>query len=166
MHTKHTKIKRVLHCMIGNTLETNEGQLRRVPNHILGLTLFVCVSVLAQGFADVALKLVSYGGLLPEMPWRTDFLFLTAISVLMGYRTYAGMHHRKFDVTRNSIELGVLVEVALVVGDTQFIYMQMADVPHVLFIRLPFIVLTGLNIIILLYNYHALCLRKWWCGTQ
>lgn len=165
MHISRHHLDRLLNRLLGRVIETNEGQLRRVPNHVLALTVFLCFSVLLQGIADIALKLVSYSDLLSPLPWRTDFLFLTAISVLMGYRTLNSMHHRKFDVTRNSIEMGLLVEVALVVGDSEFIYLQMADMPHVLLMRSPFIALTLLNIVILLYNYHALCLRKWWCST-
>lgn len=148
------KLKSILH--------TNEGQLRRVPNHILALAFFVSINVLLQGIADIALKLVSYSDMLPALPWRTDFLFLTAVSVLMGYRSFQGMLHQKFDVTRNSIELGILVEIGLVVGDILFIHNHLIDIPHVLPMRLPFIVLTSLNIFILIYNYHALDLRKWW----
>lgn len=147
-------LKRILH--------TNEGQLRRVPNRTLILAFFVSINVLLQGIADVVLKLVSYSSILPPLPWRTDFLFLTAVSVLMGYRSFQGMLHQKFDVTKNSIELGVLVEVGLVVGDIIFIRQHLVDIPHVLPMRLPFVALTTLNIFILLYNYQTLNLRKWW----
>lgn len=132
-----------------------------MPNHILWLTVFLCGSVLLQGIMDVVLKLLSYGPVLPALPWRTDFLFLTAISVLMGYRTLTGLHRRKFDVTRNSIELGLLVEVALIVGDTEFMYKNMDIIPYVVAMRTPFVFLTAVNVIILLYTYHALKLRSW-----
>lgn len=154
-----------IHCSINRTLKsvihTNEGQLRRVPNHVLTLALFLSISVLLQGIADVALKVASYTALLASLPWRVDFLSLTAISVLMGYRSFSGMLHRKFDVTRNSMELGILVEIALVVGDIVFIRNNLEDIPHVLSMRLPFVLLTTLNIGILLYNYRALKLRNW-----
>lgn len=143
-------------------LHTDEGQLRRVPNHVLALAFFLSINVLLQGIADIALKLISYSSILPPLPWRTDFLFLTAVSVLMGYRSFTGMLHQKFDVTRNSIELGILVEIGLVVGDILFIHNHIVEMPHVLPMRLPFIVLTNLNILILLYNYQTLNLRKWW----
>lgn len=142
-------------------ISSNEGQLKVVPNHVLALTLFLCLNVLVQGVADVALKLLSYTPILPALPWRTDFLFLTAISVLMGYRTLSGMRRLKFDVTRNSIELGFLVEIALVIGDTEFIVRHVDLIPHVLWMRLPFIVLTLINIVILNYCYRVLHLRHW-----
>ena len=130
-------------------IETNEGQLRRVPNHVLALVVFLCINVLLQGIADVGLKVASYSDVLPRLPWRTDFLFLTAVSVLMGYRTFMGMRHRKFDVTRNSIELGLLVETGLVIGDIVFIQSHITELPFLLTIRLQFIIFTSFNIFIL-----------------
>lgn len=155
------QISMAIHEGLTRILRTEEGQLKNVPNHIIALTVFLCLSVLFQGIADVVLKILSYSPILPELPWRTDFLFLTAISVLMGYRTFTGMRRKKFDVTRNSIELGFLVEVALVIGDSEFIYKNLADLPHVLPMRLPFIILTMINIAILLYTYQVLELRRW-----
>lgn len=151
-----------IHKALKTVLHTNEGQLRRVPNYIIALMLFLCVNVLLQGIADVGLKVLSYTDVLQPLPWRTDFLFLTAVSVLMGFRSLQGMLHQKFDVTRNSIELGMLVECGLVVGDAVFIRQHMFDIPHVLPMRLPFIILTLVNIAILLYVYHKLSLRWWW----
>ena len=142
-------------------IPTNTGELKPVPNYIIWLIVYLCISVLLQGIGDVALKVCSLMGLLPAMPWRTDFLFLTAISVLMGYRTLGGMLHEKFDVTRNSIELGILVEVALVVGDSLFIRSHIHEIPNVALLRIPFVGLTLVNIAILLYAYHELQCRNW-----
>jgi hypothetical protein len=155
------KMQKAMEETLMHVIDPNQGQLKIVPNHILALTLFLCINVLLQGIADLALKFLSYSPLLSPLPWRTDFLFLTAVSVLMGYRSFMGMRHRKFDVTRNSIELGLLVETGLVVGDTLFIMQHIADIPEVLPMRLPFIIFTAINMVILLYTYHALQLRKW-----
>lgn len=154
--------KKNLSLLAKRTLPHNQGELSPVPNYILTLIAFLCLNVLLQGIADVALKILGYTPLLPSVPWRTDFLFLTAISVLMGYRTFTGMLRRKFDVTRNSIELGVLVELALVIGDATFIGEQYQFIPYILPMRLPFIILTSINIVILIYTYKVLKLRDWW----
>lgn len=162
MNLKPSRITRKIEKAVLNPLETDHGQLRRVPNAVLMLTTFLCANVLLQGIGDIVLKLLSYTDFLPALPWRTDFLFLTAVSVLMGYRTLQGMRHLKFDVTRNSIELGLLVEIGLIIGDLEFIHLHMLDIPHVVFMRVPFIGLTSLNILILLYISQTLSLRKWW----
>ena len=156
------KISVGIHNTLLGIMDTNQGQLRRVPNHVLAITVFLCFSVLLQGIADVVLKLLSYTAVLPILPWRTDFLFMTAVSVLIGYNTLMGMHRRRYDVTRNAIELGLLVEIGLIVGDVVFINQNIMDIPHVLPILLPFIVLTSINILILLYVHHVLNLRNWW----
>ena len=159
----------VRRCALGsfkNIIHTAQGELRPVPNYVLWLMVYLCVSVLLQGIADVALKVLSYTDALPPLPWRTDFLFLTAVSVLMGYRTLKGMLQRKFDVTRNSIELGILVEIGLVIGDSIFIHNNLIGTPEVLPMRLPFILLTIVNIAILLYTYHVLQCRNWLKRTR
>ena len=154
-------VRRFANASFKRIIRTNKGDLRPVPNYVIALTFFMCASVLMQGIGDIALKLLSYTPALPTLPWRIDFLFLTSISVLMGYRTLTGMLRQKFDVTRNSIELGILVEISLVVGDSIFIHNHMLDIPHVIPMRLPFILLTMLNIAILLYTYHVLQCRNW-----
>lgn len=160
---KHTyRLQRFFHDSLSRIVATDEGQLRRVPNHVLALVLFVCASVLLQGIADVVLKILSYGALLPKLEWRTDFLFLTAVSVLMGYRTFQGMRQRKFDVTRNSIELGLVVELGLIIGDSHYLSNNVSTYPWLIGMRVPFIVLTSLNMVILVYTYHTLKLRRWW----
>ena len=154
-------IRKIVYASFRRMLHTNAGELRPVPNYVIALIFFLCINVLMQGIGDIVLKFLSYTPVLPSMPWRTDFLFLTAISVLMGYRTLTGMLHQKFDVTRNSIELGILVEIGLVVGDSVFMRNYMFEIPHVIPMRMPFVLLTMINIAILLYAHHVLECRNW-----
>ena len=109
------------------------------------------VNVLWQGIADIALKLGGYTPWIVQFPWRVDFLFLTAISVLMGYQTLIGIRRRELDVTRNSVQIGILVELGLLVGDIYFVIQNFDTLDHVLAIRMPFMILTFLNILILAY---------------
>ncbi len=140
---------------------SNRGQLRRVPKSVLIATYFLNISVLIQGIADVGLKFLGMLSVLPEMPWRTDFLSLTVISVVMGFRAFKAMRQLKFDVTRNSLELGFIVETALVIGDVEFIYKNIDTLPHILALRLPFIIFTLINICIIMYSHKILELRQW-----
>jgi hypothetical protein len=118
------------------------------------------LSVLLQGIFDIVIKLAGYTPWIVRFPWRVDFLFLTAISVLMGYQTLIGMRRRELDVTRNSVQIGILVETALVVGDIYFIIKNYQEIPEALPIRLPFIILTAINIGILVLISHKLKLFK------
>ena len=153
-------IRSLVEHITRRVLPSNKGELRPVPDFVLGLVFFLCMSVLLQGIADIAIKVVSMYDMLPYIPLRTAFLFLTAVSVLMGYRTLEGMRNRHFDVTRNSIELGFLVEVGLIVADLEFIALHLHSVPNILWIRIPFVILTFINLCILLYTYWVLELHQ------
>ena len=157
----YKNIRRHIVKKLTRVTASNRGQFKHVPKNVLFLTYFLNVSVLMQGMADVALKLFGMAGIVPNLPWRTDFLSLTLISVVMGFRAFRGLRQHKFEVTRNSLELGLLVESALVIGDTEFIYRNMEVLPHIFMLRMPFIIFTSINILIILYSHYVLELRKW-----
>ncbi len=140
--------------------DTNAGKLKKFPKHIVWLVYFMALNVLAQGIMDVSIKLASYTPWMKTLAWRTDFLFLTAISVLMGYQTLIGIRRRELDVTKNSIQVGLIVEIGLFVGDILYVKKHQAAVPELLSTRLPFIIFTFINIIIILYLIHTLKLFK------
>ena len=123
----------------------------RFPRSVVVAVYLLSLSVLFQGIGDVLLKVFGYIDLLPKLPWRTDFLFLTGISVLMGYQAIIGIRRREMDVTRNSVQLGFIVELALIVGDVEFIVHNYSEIPAVLWLRLPFLVLTTANIFLILF---------------
>lgn len=138
-------------------VDQNDEHFRLYPRWSIWLVLYLSYNVLAQGVADVVLKIGGYTPYMVALPWRTDYLFLTAISVLMGYQALKGMRRRELDVTRNSVSLGILVESALVIGDLEYIWMHMETYPSLYLVRLPFLILTSFNILIL--TYIALKLR-------
>lgn len=154
------KVVQTLDYQAKSKFEVNKGKLRHVPNTVICLVYVMCLSVLMQGIADVVIKFGGYTPLVTKFPWRVDFLFLTAISVLMGYQVLIGMRRRELDVTRNSVQTGLLVETALVVGDIYFVAKYNAMYPAAFAIRAPFIVLTALNICIFLYIIKRLELFK------
>jgi hypothetical protein len=136
------------------------GKLKAYPPFVLYLVYLISWSVLIQGIADIALKIMGYTPWLVKFPWRIDFLFLTALSVLMGYQTLVGIKKRDLDVTRNSVQIGILVETALVMGDAFFLLGPGKEVEGAFWIRLPFMIFTTINVIILLYLTKRLDLLK------
>jgi len=154
------RIIRFLDSHTRQMFDVDNGKLKDFPNPVIWLVYIMSLSVLLQGVFDVIIKLGGYTPWLVKFPWRMDFLFLTAISVLMGYQTLIGMRRRELDVTRNSVQMGLLVEIALFVGDIYFIIQNRITLPEALPIRLPFIVLTFINILILGYLVYRLSLFK------
>ena len=135
-------------------------KIKNIPRTVVRLVYVMSISVLLQGIFDILIKIGGYTPWVVTFPWRMDFLFLTAISVLMGYQTLIGMRRRELDVTRNSVQIGLLVEIALIAGDIWFIVVHRMDIPEALPIRLPFILLTAFNVIILAYLVYTLNLFR------
>lgn len=131
--------------------DTKHGQLKKFPHSVIVLVYIMCLNILVQGFADILIKFGGYTPWIISMPWRIDYLFLTGISVLMGFQTLIGMRRRELDVTRNSVQVGLLVETALIVGDLHFMSVYGPIVPEVLWFRMPFVILTMFNVWILTY---------------
>jgi len=131
--------------------DRNNHKFRLYPRWLIWLILFLSYNVLIQGVADVVIKGAGYTPWFNALPARWDFLFLTAVSVLMGYQVLIGMRRRELDVTRNSFALGILVESGLVISDVIHLIDYATHHQNLFIIRLPFIILTSLNLLILIY---------------
>lgn len=132
-------------------VDANEHKFRLYPRWLIWYVLFLSYNVLVQGVADVMIEVLGHTPWLSISPTRWEFLFLTGVSVLMGYQVLIGMRRRELDVTRNSFALGILVEFGLVVSDLVHIAQYGNDYTHLIWIRLPFIFLTTINFFILVY---------------
>lgn len=153
-------IREMLHEHTSQIVEQTSQKFRLYPKQIIWFILFLSYNVLLQGIADIGLKFIGYTPWFDHMEIRVDFLFLTAVSVLMGYQALKGMRRRELDVTRNSVAIGLLVEAGLVISDVMYV-IQNADLyRHLFWIRLPFIVLTTINLFILIYI--AVHFRLFW----
>lgn len=153
-------VKNRVRQKIEHYLGGGSENMEELPRKAFWLVYFMTLSVLIQGILDLVIKFAGYTPFMVMFPWRVDFLFLTGISVLMGYQTLKGIEGRKLEVTRNSVEVGLLVEVALVVGDVLFIIQHQDTIPEALWVRSPFIFFTIINIGILLYLIQKLHLFR------
>lgn len=130
-------------------VDDNDQKFRLYPRWLIWFVLFLSYNVLLQGIADVFIKASGYTPWIKGFPARWDFLFLTAVSVLMGYQVLRGMRRRELDVTRNSFALGMLVEAGLVISDVLHLIDYASRYEHLFIVRLPFIILTLINFFIL-----------------
>ncbi|QQR83245.1 hypothetical protein IPJ72_05600 [Candidatus Peregrinibacteria bacterium] len=131
-------------------VDDNEKKFALYPRWLIWLILFLSYNVLIQGIMDVVLKVAGHTPWLQTLPVRIDFLFLTVVSILMGYQALVGMRRREMDVTKNSIALGIIVEIGLVVSDIIHVVQYGESYNYLLLIRAPFIVLTTINFFILI----------------
>jgi len=137
--------------LVHELFEVERGQLKHIPNFVIFLIYVLCLSVLFQAGLDFVIEVLMLGGFIEKIPLRVDFIFLTIISTIMGIQTLKGMTRRKLDVTRNSILIGIIVETALITGDLVLIYGRSHELGILPMIRLPFLMLTFLNLGILLF---------------
>lgn len=119
------------------------------PSNILFLYI-ISINVLFQGIVDIVLKVAGYTSFFVTFPWRVDFLFLTAVSVLLGWQAISNMKRGYLDLTKNALILSFLVEIGLVISDVTFVIKNLAILPYVTEIRIPFVILTLFNIVLLL----------------
>lgn len=143
------KILSFLHRHTTRIVDDNDQKFRLYPRWLIWFVLFLSYNVLVQGVADVFIKVSGYTPWFNAFPARWGFLFLTAVSVLMGYQVLIGMRRRELDVTRNSFALGLLVEAGLVISDVIHLVNYASYHENLLAFRLPFIVLTLINFFIL-----------------
>ena len=133
-------------------LDTEQGKFTEVPDVVIGLSLFMAVSAVIQAIADFILESLSLFEMIPKIPFRLEFLFLTIISAMLGIFTLEGLSRKEIDVTRNSLILSLVVEMFLVISDIWFLMQHSGNTtlwPEV--VRIPFLIFTSINVLIVTY---------------
>jgi hypothetical protein len=126
-------------------------KIKDIPPLVVFLSLFMSVNALMQAIGDAVLETLILSGLFVKIPFRIDFISLTTISAILAWHTFRGIQRKEFDVTHDATQVSLVVELALVIGDLYFIITYFSANPAVLWIRLPFLVLTTINVLIVLY---------------
>lgn len=132
-------------------IDGNTQKFKNYPKLVIGLVLFLSYNVILQGIADVVIKLLSMAEVIFYVSFRIDFIFLTLVSVLMGYQALKAMQRREVDVTRNSVALGLIVELGLVLSDIYYLANLESFDYNLFWLRMPFIVITSINFFILIF---------------
>lgn len=138
----------------------NAGKLKDIPNSIIVLTLFMGISALLQFVVDVIIEISMLFKLIPTLPFRIDFFFLTGISALLAWHTVQGIRRKEIDVTQDSTQISWLVEVALFCGDIYLLANIDRSANPIVWTRIPFLVLTFINIVIVTYTIYKLRLFR------
>ena len=132
-------------------IDTDQGQFASVPDSVIAVSVFMAISAILQAGADIIIEILAILDMIGKMPLRLEFLFLAIISAVLGMFTLKGLKRKEIDVTRNSLSLSLMVEVFLIASDIHFL-MTFEDVNEFVFsVRLPFMILTTLNVFIVIY---------------
>jgi hypothetical protein len=129
----------------------HEGdRLFTVQNEIIYFSLLLSFSVIGQALVDFVLETMSLLGLIDPIPFRLEFLFLTLLSGILGFFTLSGIRKRHIDLTRSSLITSICLEVSLVASDVYYLSRINEFGQYYERIRLPFIILTSINILLIL----------------
>lgn len=136
-------------------IDTEAGQLTNIPDFLIAWVIFMSGNAILQAIADVILEICILTGVVEfKIPFRLEFLFLTVLSTVIAYLTLKGLREGNIDVTKNTLIIGFLVESSLVFGDLYLLLHTEKDFWMIFGVRLPFMVLTLMNILIICNLLH------------
>lgn len=131
-------------------IDTEAGQLTNIPDFVIAWVIFMSGNAILQAFADIFLEIAILTEVVSfKIPLRLEFLFLTVLSTVIAYLTLKGLREGNMDVTQNTLIIGLIVETSLVLGDTYLLFNTDKDFWIIFAVRLPFMILTSMNILII-----------------
>ena len=122
------------------------------PKEVVVFVFVMSLSSILQAIADFSLEGLSFFKIIPTLPLRVEFMYLTLLSAVLGQFTMWAIRKRELDVTIESVILSFIVEIALVSSDLIFLYTYPEVSNYLILVRAPFIILTSINIVILAYS--------------
>lgn len=144
------------HFPTGSTRAIEEVPLGAIYATI-ALSWNAVVMLVAEVIIEALVLLEAY----PKLPFRTSFLFLTILSGLLGTQTLIAVNRKELDTSHNALAVGLLVEIALITGDIAFLVSRHKKYPVAIPTRVPFIILTAVNVGLVIYLYNRLHLYEW-----
>eukprot|EP00762_Andalucia_godoyi_P000311 ANDGO_03192.mRNA.1 hypothetical protein len=119
------------------------------PLIFVRLSMFIAFNVIIQLILEILLEILIKSNVagFPMIPLRLDFLGLVAIDALLGFHTAVAVYRNEVEVQHDNVQVAFLVECALVAADVYFVIHH----TDFLFWRLPFMIASLTNALILLY---------------
>mmetsp|Transcript_18402 Transcript_18402/g.27717 ORF Transcript_18402/g.27717 Transcript_18402/m.27717 type:complete len:420 (-) Transcript_18402:406-1665(-) len=144
------------HFPLGTTRSIDE-----VPIGAIYATICLSWNSVIMLITEVVIEILIVVGLYPKLPLRIAFLFLTLLSGVLGAQTLVAVRRKEFDTSQNALQIGLIVELALIIGDLEFLLSKYrTKYPASLPTRLPFMILTTVNVILIGFLYTRLKLYE------
>lgn len=106
-------------------------------------------SSIFQFFADVLIEVLVLTGTLPSVEYRFAYTLLAFITAFTSFKTWDAIRRDRFGLVHEDIQITLLCELSLITTDFWFVYGLHNE--DFLYIRLPFIVLTAINLFIIIH---------------
>lgn len=143
------------HFPIGSTRHIEE-----VPLGAIYSTIVISWNAVVMLVTEVIIEVLIVVELYPKIPFRISFLFLTFLSGLLGAQTLVAVNRKEFDTSHNALQVALLVEISLIAGDIEFLAGKGKKYPAALPTRVPFMILTMVNVCLVVYLYIKLRLYE------
>lgn len=131
-----------------------------IPTEVILASIFLSINALTQFIVDIFIEVASFNNFIPHLETRFNFLTLTFLSALLAFQTLKAIRQKRLDFTRDSAQMGLVIESGLVWGD--LVYLNSVDYrTFEVLVRSPFIFFTLINIGLLLYIILKMKLFKW-----
>lgn len=149
--TLNNFILRQKNSVYGILPKVTEQSRLTIPTSVLAVSWFMSISAVSQAIADYFLETAILFGWLGKIPFRLEFVFLTALSAILAAQSLNNIQKGSVDMERETLLVSLILELSLFISDLVFIFRIYPENPLVLYIRLPFLFLTGINILIVGY---------------
>lgn len=132
-----------------------------VPRTVVVAAVAVSWFALLMAVAELVLEVLIVSEAIPKVSFRLCFSFMTALSALLAIHVLMDLYDDELDTTVQALRVSLLVEVALVLTDFEYIYFEQdnPDSDELFYrraYRAPFIVLTVTNIVLIIVQLHEL----------
>lgn len=165
------------HFPLGSTRSIEE-----VPLGAIYATVVISWNAVIMLVTEVVIEVLIVAGAYPKIPFRLSFLFLTILSGLLGAQTLVGgsvtqsrthkiafliaviaqvaVNRKEFDTSHNALQVSFLVEISLIAGDLEFLFTKGNKYFAIVPTRVPFMILTFVNVLLVSYLYIKLRLYE------
>lgn len=120
--------------------------------YIETILIIQAISSILQFICDIIVKILAMIGIFPSVDFRMAYTWLTLLTAFTSFKTLDSMRKDAFGLVHEDIQITLISELSLVVSDFWFIY-GLGNINY-LWIRMPFIVLTLINCMIVLHVMH------------
>ena len=136
------------------------------PRTVVYAMTIMSWNAIGMALAEILIEILMVAGGIPKIEFRGGFLVLTLLSALLAVHTFADLIDNDLDTTVQVMRISLVVEVGLVLSDLEFI-LNPEDDPQWLraAYRAPFMGLTFLNVILVLYAVGRLRIEREVFGT-
>lgn len=120
--------------------------------YIEKILIFQAISSILQFIGDIIVEILTATEVFPSVDFRMAYTWLALLTAFTSFKTLDSMRKDEFGLVHEDIQITLISEMSLVICDFWFIY-GLGNTDY-LWIRIPFIVLTLINCIIMLHVMH------------